>query len=361
MFPQNTYFYIKSVQNGCVIDVYNGETSADTELIIWPQKYNDNENQIAAYASFVAYQLWRFEGGYLINQKSNLVMDIRGGKHTMVYEKKMEWDSNMQALIGDITSDKPIIQYDRKMTAAENQRWAYSNGFVHVASNPRLVLDIKGGSDKKGTKVILYERKDSDNANQQWTIEPFGQPTDPYGTGAGAQTNPYGGNPYGTAAPPPPQQQQQPPQTNVYGNPVTPYGNDPSQPGMPGTCAPGYTPYGTPAGGLAGYNPPVPYEQAAEVHRQVYQEQPEKKAHLSHQLIAGAAAFEAVKAYRRHQEAKGEEVSHGFIKQSVAALAASQIVKFAEEHDWSSKDKEEATRQAQAAAEHYSTREFGGH
>ncbi|KAJ8652222.1 hypothetical protein O0I10_012130 [Lichtheimia ornata] len=330
MFPQNTYFYIKSVQNGCVIDVYNGETSADTELIIWPQKYNDNENQ-----------LWRFEGGYLINQKSNLVMDIRGG---------------------DITSDKPIIQYDRKLTAAENQRWAYSNGFVHVASNPRLVLDIKGGSDKKGTKVILYERKDSDNANQQWTIEPFGQPSDPYGTGAGAQTNPYGGNPYGTAAPPPQQQQQQPPQTNVYGNPVTPYGgNDPSQPGMPGTCVPGYTPYGTPAGGLAGYNPPVPYEQAEELHRQVYQEKPEKKAHLSHQLIAGAAAFEAVKAYRRHQEAKGEEVSHSFIKQSVAALAASQIVKFAEEHDWSSKDKEEATRQAQAAAEHYSTREFGGH
>lgn len=100
---------------------------------------------------------------------------------------------------------------------------------------------------------------------------------------------------------------------------------------------------------------------AEELHRQVYQEKPEKKAHLSHQLIAGAAAFEAVKAYRRHQEAKGEEVSHSFIKQSVAALAASQIVKFAEEHDWSSKDKEEATRQAQAAAEHYSTREFGGH
>lgn len=101
---------------------------------------------------------------------------------------------------------------------------------------------------------------------------------------------------------------------------------------------------------------------AEEVHRQVYQaEEPEKKAHLSHQLIAGAAAFEAVKAYRRHQEAKGEEVSHSFIKQSVAALAASQIVKFAEEHDWSSKDKEEATRQAQAAAEHYSAREFGGH
>lgn len=109
--------------------------------------------------------------------------------------------------------------------------------------------------------MILYERKDSDNANQQWTIEPFGQPSDPYCTGAGAQTNPYGGNPYGTAAPPPQQQQQQPPQTNVYGNPVTPYGNDPSQPGMPGTCAPGYTPYGTPAGGLAGYNPPVSYEQ----------------------------------------------------------------------------------------------------
>ncbi|KAI8137771.1 ricin B lectin domain-containing protein [Fennellomyces sp. T-0311] len=325
MFPTNTYFYIKSANGDNVLDVYNGETKADTELIIWPQKYNDNENQ-----------LWRYEDGYLINKKSDMVVDVRGG---------------------DTKSDTPLIQYTRKMTMASNQRWGYNSGFVHLLSDPRMVLDIRGGGHKKGTKVILYKRKDDDNENQQWTIEPFGEPFQ-----AAPVAGPYGSNPYGTTP------SQAPP--NPYGN--NPYGTTP-YPAPPGEAGQyhGYgntpDPYGAPATGMAGYGPPdvhhapIPYEQAAEVHREVYTAPTERKAHLSHQLIAGAAAYEAVKYYGRHKESQGEDFNHGFIKKSVAALAAAQIVKFAEEHDWSSKDREEATRQAEVAADHYCAREFGSH
>ncbi|KAI9250138.1 ricin B lectin domain-containing protein [Phascolomyces articulosus] len=314
MFPPNTYFYIKSSLGNNVVDVYNGETKADTELIIWPQKYNDNENQ-----------LWRYEDGFLINKKSDMVVDVRGG---------------------DAKSDTPLIQYNRKMTMAGNQRWGYRDGFVHLLSDPRMVLDIRGGGTKKGTKLILYRRKDDENANQKWIVEPFGQPFQQPGAEV---AGPYGNNPYGTT----PQQQTQ-----------NPYGTTPQPPNPYGT-----NPYGTtPQSGLAGYGAPdnsssygapISYEHAAEVHQQVYNEPTERKAHLSHQLIAGAAAFEAVKAYGRHQEKKGEDFNHSFIKKSVAALAAAQIVKLAEEHDWSSKDREEATRHAEAAAGHYCQREFG--
>ncbi|KAI9492018.1 ricin B lectin domain-containing protein [Zychaea mexicana] len=311
MFPTHTYFYIKSSLGENVVDVYNGETAADTELIIWPQKYNDNENQ-----------LWRYEDGYLINKKSEMVVDVRGG---------------------ETQSDTPLIQYERKMTMASNQRWGYDGGFIHLLADPRMVLDIRGGGSRKGTKVILYKRKEDDNDNQRWIIEPFGQPFQPEPV-----SGPYGNNPYGTTPDQQPNPYGAPPPPNSYGS--NPYGTTP-QSGLAGYGSP--DPYSSGA--------PIPYEQAAEVHREVYTEPTERKAHLSHQLIAGAAAFEAVKAYRRHQEAKGEDFNHGFLKQSVAALAATQIVKYAEEHDWSSKDKEEATRQAQTAADHYCAREFGSH
>ncbi|KAI8372897.1 ricin B lectin domain-containing protein [Radiomyces spectabilis] len=315
-FPENTYFYIRSRQNGSCLDVYNGETSADTSIIIWPKKENDNDNQ-----------LWRFEDGFLINKKSNLVMDVRGG---------------------DLKSDKPVVQYDRKLTQAHNQRWGYRDGFIYVLADPRLVLDIKGGKDKDGTKVILYLRKDTENDNQQWTIEPFGTP--------GYQQQPA-----------PQQQQQQQSQWGAYGPP------------------PGYEQQRQSSGGLAGYGPPddenpayssystssyttssyssndcapISYEQASEAHREVYQE---RKAHLSHQLIAGAAAYEAVKAYRRRQEAQGKPVSYGFAKQAVAAFAAAEVVKFAETHNWSHSQKEAAQRSAEQAADHYASREFGGY
>ncbi|KAI8345282.1 ricin B lectin domain-containing protein [Choanephora cucurbitarum] len=123
-----------------------GELTADSNIIIWPQKHGDDKDN----------QLWRSEDGFLINKKSNLVMDIRGG---------------------DLLSDKPIVQYDRKITMAHNQRWGFRDGYVYCLADPRLVLDIRGGGSKDGTKVILYKRKDTDNENQQWVIEPYGNPT----------------------------------------------------------------------------------------------------------------------------------------------------------------------------------------
>ncbi|KAG1444551.1 hypothetical protein G6F56_010254 [Rhizopus delemar] len=284
-FPENQYFFIKSRANGHVLDVYMGETTDDSNIIIWQQK-PDNDN---------ANQLWRSEDGFLVNKKSHLVMDIRGG---------------------DLKSDTYIVQYTRKMTMAHNQRFGYRDGFIYCLADPRLVLDIRGGGSKEGTKIILYKRKESDNMNQQWTVIPIGQPNQ------GGQVPYY----------PPPDYPQQ--------------GHFQQQPAYPHYPPAGFN---TSDAQNSQYGEGPSYEE-------VYNEG--RKSHLSHRLIAGAAAFQAVKAYRQHQERQGEEMSHGFIKQSVAALAAAEIVKLAEEHNWSRDQKDQATREAQQAAEQYASREF---
>ena len=111
--------------------------------------------------------------------------------------------------------------------------------------------------------MILYQRKDDDNENQKWIVEPFGEPFQP-----AAVEGPYGSNPYGTTPQPPP------PVDNSYG--TNPYGTTPQQPMNPYGTQPdpsnpyGSNPYGTtPQSGLAGYGAPdsspygapIPYEQ----------------------------------------------------------------------------------------------------
>ncbi|RUS19179.1 hypothetical protein BC937DRAFT_87894 [Endogone sp. FLAS-F59071] len=68
------------------------------------------------------------------------------------------------------------IQYKRKIAEdAHNQRWSYrEDGSLHLLADPNLVLDIRGDSDKEGSRIILYTRKATENLNQLWEIEPYG-------------------------------------------------------------------------------------------------------------------------------------------------------------------------------------------
>ncbi|KAI7869393.1 hypothetical protein BDF14DRAFT_1784544 [Spinellus fusiger] len=65
-----------------------------------------------------------------------------------------------------------------------------------------------------------------------------------------------------------------------------------------------------------------------EAHEKVYKQ---KKASLSHELLAAAAAFEAVSAWEKKQEANGEPMRHSLGKKLIASLAAAELVKLYEE------------------------------
>ncbi|KAB8208706.1 hypothetical protein BDV34DRAFT_222384 [Aspergillus parasiticus] len=54
------------------------------------------------------------------------------------------------------------------------------------------------------------------------------------------------------------------------------------------------------------------------------------QAHLSHELIAAAASFEATKAWEKHKAATGEEPSHAKAKEFLSAAAGAFAVKIAE-------------------------------
>ncbi|KAN0084575.1 Protein of unknown function (DUF3759) domain containing protein [Tylopilus felleus] len=61
-----------------------------------------------------------------------------------------------------------------------------------------------------------------------------------------------------------------------------------------------------------------------------YDAAPPHKAALSHELIAGAAAFEAAKAYENHVEESGKPVSHALAKELLAGFAGAAVDRLAE-------------------------------
>ncbi|GAA5959544.1 hypothetical protein JCM8115_003743 [Rhodotorula mucilaginosa] len=81
------------------------------------------------------------------------------------------------------------------------------------------------------------------------------------------------------------------------------------------------------------------------------QVQTEHKSSLSHELIAGAAAWEAQKAYARHCEQNGKPESHQRARELFAAFAAAEADKLIETKGLDFMDREEVKRQARRHAE----------
>lgn len=87
---------------------------------------------------------------------------------------------------------------------------------------------------------------------------------------------------------------------------------------------------------------------------EVYNLDPNNQAHkakLSHELIGGAAGFEAMKAYENHVARNGKPPSHALAKQMLAGFAAAEVDKLFETKGLDGWDREEAKRHAKAQAE----------
>ncbi|RSH80317.1 uncharacterized protein EHS24_008893 [Apiotrichum porosum] len=93
-------------------------------------------------------------------------------------------------------------------------------------------------------------------------------------------------------------------------------------------------------------------------HNEQYQQysnpsHPEHEAKLSHELIAGAAAYEAAKAYENHNAKNGQPSSHAQAKQLLAGFAGAFIDREFESKGLNFLDKEKAKHQAQQQAEQH--------
>ncbi|KAI5480707.1 hypothetical protein MNV49_007634 [Pseudohyphozyma bogoriensis] len=76
----------------------------------------------------------------------------------------------------------------------------------------------------------------------------------------------------------------------------------------------------------------------------------EHKASWSHELIAGAASYEAAKAYEKHCEENGKPASHEEAKEILAGFAGAAADRLFETHGLDFIDKEKAKYEASRQA-----------
>ncbi|KAH8664227.1 hypothetical protein BX600DRAFT_464043 [Xylariales sp. PMI_506] len=92
------------------------------------------------------------------------------------------------------------------------------------------------------------------------------------------------------------------------------------------------------------------FDDLQESHKKVNVEG-EHEGSFTHELIAGAASFEAVKAFEDKQRREGKAVSHGFAKELIAGFAGAEVDKLVETKGLDYIDAEEAKHKAKKQAE----------
>ncbi|GKZ83397.1 hypothetical protein AnigIFM56816_008490 [Aspergillus niger] len=84
----------------------------------------------------------------------------------------------------------------------------------------------------------------------------------------------------------------------------------------------------------------------------------EHKAKFSHQVIGGAAAYEAMKAYEEHQAKNGKPDNHAQAKEILAGLAGAFIDREVESKGLDFVDREKAKYHARKQLEEASAQDF---
>ncbi|KAL2786509.1 hypothetical protein BJX62DRAFT_241947 [Aspergillus germanicus] len=84
----------------------------------------------------------------------------------------------------------------------------------------------------------------------------------------------------------------------------------------------------------------------------------EHRAKMSHELIAGAASFEAMKAYEDHVARNGQPPSHQMAKELLAGFAGAFIDREFETKGLDFLDREKAKRHAHRQLEEASSRDY---
>ncbi|KAG2187867.1 hypothetical protein INT44_000617 [Umbelopsis vinacea] len=154
VFPE--WFRMRSLFNGYVVTIDRSLINNTSELV--------RSQVYLCPAQNDAYELWQWDGQYLINKATKLVLDIRKGRLRLI-------------------EDTEICLYTPKPAEkAMNQRWTTrqctddlgreQNGiFICSLSNDEWVLDVQHTHASQNPKLLLYPAKDFDNESQLWEFE----------------------------------------------------------------------------------------------------------------------------------------------------------------------------------------------
>ncbi|KAI0546623.1 hypothetical protein F4680DRAFT_451767 [Xylaria scruposa] len=100
------------------------------------------------------------------------------------------------------------------------------------------------------------------------------------------------------------------------------------------------------------------FDEGREQRDQIYDGQPHE-SHLSHELIGGGAAFEAMKLFEDRQRREGKTVNHGFAKEVLAGIAGAEVDKLFETKGLDAFDREKAKHHAKKQAEELYDQQYG--
>jgi hypothetical protein len=97
---------------------------------------------------------------------------------------------------------------------------------------------------------------------------------------------------------------------------------------------------------------------AQDSYGQVYDDQ-RPRHEITHELLAGAAGFEAMHLYEQHRENEGITEHHELGKEMVAGFAAAEVDKHFENGYYDHLDREQAQQQAQQQANYLYDQQYG--
>lgn len=80
---------------------------------------------------------------------------------------------------------------------------------------------------------------------------------------------------------------------------------------------------------------------------------------VTHELIAGAAGFEAMRMWEHHRENEGYTEHHELAKELLAGFVTAEVEKHFERGHYNHLNREEAQLQAQRQAEHLYDQQYG--
>jgi len=97
---------------------------------------------------------------------------------------------------------------------------------------------------------------------------------------------------------------------------------------------------------------------AREAHGQVYGGGM-GRGDVTHELLAGAAGFEAMRMYEHHREREGITEHHGLGKEMIAGFAAAEVDKHFDQGRYGHLDREQARMMAQQQAHGLYDQQYG--
>ncbi|RIA98765.1 Carbohydrate-Binding Module Family 13 protein, partial [Glomus cerebriforme] len=137
-----TYYWIIARHSGKVLEVEGGSVNNCAKVVQNSKKSGNDPN--------VDSQLWYFNGGFITNKKSSLVIAVTDNRFE-------NWTQ--------------IIQYKSGTEPVVGQEWDYNyeDNAISLRSNRNFVIDVSGASHEDLTPTILHNKHGG--RSQQFTLQ----------------------------------------------------------------------------------------------------------------------------------------------------------------------------------------------